>query len=149
MDTLDTFELTRDPTGQYEHACRIIEAIRDAASDNGPGCKVVNSDRDQVVVRAGVLTVFFRVVHGLPRSTFIQYGYLCRTPADAVAMKPVGEFHANFSPPPHLMDIAIYDRFSEAVSKVAQAVLERHGPDVRIRDGAVLETGPSSEGTIP
>lgn len=141
MDTLSvTAVMTAPADWRVEAAATCINVIKDIASEQSPDCGVTGSDADQVVVRAGVLDVFFRVVHALTRSTFVEYGYFCRTPAGGVVACRVGEFSVEIAADqPEIAERAVRQRFYGAIADVANAVADRYGQQARIRNGEALE----------
>jgi len=147
MKRLTASDVMQDPAERIKIARAMIEAVPEVLQRNSTvlTAAIVGADDDGIVVRAGALDVFFRIVHGLPDTTFIQYGHLVRAPEGGRAMCPVGEWQVE-----EAVGLVISPRefvarnLFWAIGDVANAVVDRYGHDVRIHNGAVLEPAPET-----
>lgn len=147
MKKLTASDVMQDPAGRIKIAKAMIKAIPEVIQRNSAvvTAAIMGEDDDGIVVRAGALDVFFRIVHGLPDTTFIQYGHLVRAPDGGRAMCPVGEWQVE-----ELVGLVIPTRefvaqnLFRAIADVANAVVDRYGQNARIHNGAVLEPVPET-----
>lgn len=141
MERLRALHFTFDMAERAGLAEDVIEVIPDSIVQSGyDKIEIKTATEEHVVMRTGALDVFFQVVHGLPDTIFIQYGFTFQPIDGSRVDRPVGERELSefdlYSSPPQLMAARIS---ISAVETVANSAIDRYDSSMRIRDGAVLE----------
>lgn len=144
MNKRSMFHLMYGPAESSTTAESVVKAIPGIVEKSGyDGITTSEPMQGQVILRAGPLDVFFRVVHGLTGDSFVQFGYQLLTVSDGMVSWPVDEWPTTdvahrLSTPQQI----VVRELTTALEAVVDSIIKRYGPDARIRDGAVIEPVP-------